>query len=121
GVLAQVAQRLRDQEQDHGPADEPAGRIDEAVEAGERHEARDAEEAGRAHVVAGKGEAVLEAGDGMPGGVEMAGRMRAARRPPRDRERDGDEEEEEADGEGMGPPEGAGHAPRPDSPRTSAS
>ncbi len=61
GVLAQVAQRLGDEERHHRPAHQPAHRVDEAVEAGERHQAGDAQEARGAHVVAGEREAVLEA------------------------------------------------------------
>ena len=46
-VLAEVAQRLGDQEQHHRPADEPAGRVDQAVEARGRDQPGDAEEATR--------------------------------------------------------------------------
>ena len=73
-VLAEVAQRLGDQERDHRPADEQADRVDQAVEARRRDQARDAEEARGAHVVAGEREAVLRGRD----------RCRRRRRTPRD-------------------------------------
>ena len=59
-VLAEVAQRLGDQEQHDRPADQEADRVDQPVEARERDQAGDAEEAGGAHVVAGQRQAVLE-------------------------------------------------------------
>jgi hypothetical protein len=58
-VFAEIAQRLGDEERDDRPADEPAHGIDEAVEARARDEARDAEEARRAHEVTGEREAIL--------------------------------------------------------------
>ena len=99
GIAAEVAQRLGDQEEHDRPADQEADRIDQAVEAGQGDEARDAEEARRAHVVAGQREPVLETGDAAAGGVELVGRPRAPRRPPGDPQREQDEEDEEDDGD----------------------
>ena len=59
--LAEVAQPLRDQEQHDRPADQEADRVDQPVEAAGEDEAGDAEEGRRRHVVAGDGQAVLEA------------------------------------------------------------
>ena len=87
GVLAEVAERLGDQEHDDRPAHEPADRVDQAVVALGGHEARDAEEGGGAHVVACEGQAVLEAGDAAAGGVELLGGARPLRRPVGDAER----------------------------------
>jgi hypothetical protein len=107
GVAAEVAQRLRDQEQHHGPADQPASGVDEPVEAGGGDEPGDAQEARRAHVVAGQGEAVLAGGHPAARRVEVIGGARAPRRPPGDRERDRDEREEEAHGDEVRPAEHA--------------
>jgi hypothetical protein len=96
-VAAEVPERLRDQKQDDRPADEPARRVDESVEAARRDEAGDAQERRRAHVIAGEREAVLSGGDAATRGVEVLGGLRPARRPVRDAEGDRDEDEEERD------------------------
>ena len=83
GELAEVAQPLGDQERDDRPADQEADRVDQAVIAGGINQARDAEERGRRHVVAGDREAVLEAGDAAAGGVEVRGRLASALPPNR--------------------------------------
>jgi hypothetical protein len=97
GEAAEVAQRLGDEERDDRPADQPADRVDQAVEARHRHQPGDAEEAGRAHVVAGQGEAVLGRAEIAAGREVLAGRAGPARRPVGDAEGDRDEQEEEAD------------------------
>ena len=99
GVPAEVAERLRDEKEDHGPADQPAGRVDQAVEPGGGHQPGDAEEGRRAHVVARQREAVLAGADGAAGGVELLGGPGASRGPPGDPQGDADEDEEE---EGLG-------------------
>jgi hypothetical protein len=100
-VATEVAQRLGDEKHDDRPADEKADRVDEAVEAGERHEAGDAEEARGAHVVARQRETVLKPAYLAARGVEVLGAVRTARRPPSDPERDGDEREEKNDRDGV--------------------
>ena len=80
------------------PADEPADRIDQAVEAGGEDEAGDAQERSRRHVVAGDRKAVLEAGDAAAGGIEVGRRTGSVGRPLGDAERQGDEDEEHHDG-----------------------
>ena len=109
GVAAEVAQRLRDQEHDDRPADQEADRVDEAVEAGERHEARDAEEAGRAHVVAGEGEAVLQAAHAAAGRVEVLGAAGAPGGPEGDAQGHRHEQEEPEDGGRVGPAQAGRH------------
>ena len=109
GVLAEVAQRLGDQEHDDRPADEPAHGVDQAVVALCRDDARDPEEGGGAHVVAGEGQPVLEAGDAAAGGVELLGGAGALRRPVGDAEGADDEEDEEDDGDGIQRPDGGLH------------
>ena len=111
GVAAEVAQRLGDQEHHDGPPDQEADRVDEAVEPGQGHEARDPEEAGRAHVVAGEGEAVLQAGHGAAGRVEVLGAHRAAGGPEGDPEGHRHEEEEPEDGGRVGLAEARRHFP----------
>ena len=59
--LAEVAQRLGDEEHQRRPAHQPAGRVDHPVVAAQRDEAGDAEKRRRAHVVAGERQAVLRA------------------------------------------------------------
>ena len=81
--LAQVPQALGDQEEDDRPADEKADRVDQPVEAGGEDEAGDAEEGCRRHVVAGDGEAVLEAGDAAARGIEVRRRSWSAWLPGR--------------------------------------
>ena len=58
-----------------------------AVEAVEEDEAREAEERRRRQIVAGHGEAVLQAGDSAARGPELGGRARALGRPVGDPER----------------------------------
>ena len=98
GKAAQVAEPLGHQEQDDRPADEEADDVDEAVEAGAEHEAGQAEQGGRRHIVAGDGEAVLEPGDAAARRVEIGGRFGAVGRPIGDAERSYDEDEEHDDG-----------------------
>ncbi len=102
GELAQVAQPLGHQEGDDGPADEPADREDQAVEAIGEHQARNAQERRRRHVVAGDRQAVLEAGDAAAGGVEVGRALGLGRRPLGDEQRDGHESAEHADGRPVG-------------------
>ena len=70
GVAAEVAQRLGDQEQDHREADQEADGVDHPVIARRVDEAGDAEERGGRSVVAGEGEAVLDAAQAAAGGVK---------------------------------------------------
>ena len=86
GELAEVAQAFGHEEGDHRPADEKADRVDQPVVARDHHRGRDAEERGRGHVVAGDGEAVLEAGDAAAGRVEVGRRLGPRRRPFGDEE-----------------------------------
>ena len=94
GELAQVAQPLRDQEQDDRPPDQPAHRVDQAIEAVEVHQRGDAQKRRRRHVVAGNGHPVLEAGDAASGGVEIGRRLGPLRRPVGDHQGDGNEDDE---------------------------
>src|SRR6185436_19900290 len=96
------AKRLGDQKHHDRPADEESYRVDEAIEARDRNQAGDAEEARRANVVAGERESVLKRSHTAARGVELIGRVRSARRPHRDSEREGDEEAEERDGRDVG-------------------
>ena len=97
GELAQVAQPFRDQEQDDRPSNQPAHRVDQAIEAVEVHQRGDAEKRRRRHVVAGNGHSVLESGDAASGGVEIGCRLRPLRRPVGDHQGDGDEDDEHDD------------------------
>ena len=72
-VAAGVAQQLGDQQQRDQPGDQEADRVEEAVVAGERDGAGDAEERRGRHVVAADGEAVLEAAEGAAAGVVVGG------------------------------------------------
>ena len=101
GVAAEVPQRLGDEEHHDRPAHQPADRVDQPVEAGKRHQPRDAQEAGRAHVVAGQRQPVLQRGDAAAGGVELLGRLHLPRGPHGDAERQHDEPEEEPDRDGV--------------------
>ena len=80
---AGVAQQLGDEQQRHQPGHEEADRVEEAVVPGERDQPRDAEERRGAHVVAGDGEAVLEAAEVATGGVVVGGRWCSAGWPRR--------------------------------------
>jgi hypothetical protein len=102
GELAEVAQALGHQEGDDRPADQPADREDQAVEAGAEHQAGNAEEGGRRHVVAGDRQAVLEAGDAAARGVEVGRGLGLGRRPLGDPQRDADEDGEHDDGGPVG-------------------
>ena len=82
-VAAEVAQRLGDQEHHDRPADQQADRVDQAVEARQRHQAGDAEEARGAHVVAGQREAVLQRRDAAAGRVELIGACASGATPRR--------------------------------------
>ena len=94
-VPSEIAQRLGDEKHHDRPADEKSDRVDEPVEARQRDEAGDAEEARRAHVVAGQREAVLQTRDAAAGGVEVFGAARAPRGDVRDAQRQRDEDEKE--------------------------
>ncbi len=92
--LTGVAQRLGHQQQHCQVGHQPADRVQEAVIAKERDQARDAEEGSSRHVVAGHSPAVLEAGDLTTGSVEIGGCLRAARGPVGNAKRDRDEDDE---------------------------
>ena len=98
GELAQVAQTFRDQEQDDRPSNQPANRVDQAIEAIEVHQRGDAQKRRRRHVVAGNGHSVLQAGDAAPGGVEIGCRLRPLRRPVGDHQGYGDEDDKHNNG-----------------------
>ena len=98
GELAQVPQRLGDEEHQGRPANEPARGVDHPVVPAERDEPSDAEERRGAHVVAREGQPVLERAHGSVGGIEVARRTGAARRPVRDRQGQGDDDEKAHDG-----------------------
>ena len=102
GELAEVAQALGHQEGDDGPADQPADREDQAVEAVGEHEAGNTEEGRGGHVVAGDRQAVLETGDATAGGVEVGRRLGLAGCPLGDVEGAGDEDAEHGDGRPVG-------------------
>jgi hypothetical protein len=102
GVLAEVAQRLCDQEGDDGPADEKADRVDQPVEARKVNEPRDAEERGGRHIVAGDRDAVLESGDAAAGRIELGGGFRPLGRPIGNAEGQADEQHEHHDGVPVG-------------------
>ena len=102
GELAEVAQAFGHEEGDHRPADEKADRVDQPVIARDHHRGGDAEERGGGHVVAGDGEAVLEAGDAAARGVEVGRRLGPRRGPFGDEEGSDDEEAEDADGGPVG-------------------
>ena len=97
GVFAEISERLGDQEHDHGPANQESDGVDEPVKSGQRHETRDAEEAGGAHVIPGQGEAVLDTGHRPSGGIEMLGALGLARSPPGDAQGHRHEREEAGD------------------------
>ena len=59
GVFADGAQALRDEEEHQRPPDEEARRVEQAVEAALGDQARDAQKARGAHVIARQREAVL--------------------------------------------------------------
>ncbi len=98
GVLAEVAQPLRDQEQDDGPAHQKADGVDKTVVAGGVDQRRDAEERGGRHVVTGDGQTVLEAGDAPAGGVVVGGRAVALGGPVGDEQGRRHEDHEHDDG-----------------------
>ena len=89
-VAAGVAQQLGDQQQRDQPGDQEADRVEEAVVAGQRDGAGDAEERRGGHVVAGDRQAVLEAAERPAAGVVVggAGRLPAGPEGDADRERD---------------------------------
>src|SRR5574343_635616 len=98
GEFAEIAQPFGDQEQDDRPADEEADGVDEAVEALGVDQRGQAEQGRGRHVVAGDGQAVLEAGDAAAGGVEVGRGLGAAGRPLGDAERGQHEDHEHGDG-----------------------
>ena len=102
GVLAEVAELFRDQEQNDRPADQEADRVDQAVKAGTVDQRRDTEERSGRHVVAGNREAVLEAGDTAAGGVEVLRRLGLGSGPVGDAQRSRDEQQEHDDGGPVG-------------------
>jgi hypothetical protein len=97
GELAQVAQALGHQEGDDRPADQEADRVDQAIKAAGHHGRGDAQEGRRRHVVAGDGEAVLEAGDAAACGVEVGCGLGLGGRPLGDEQREHHEGAEHAD------------------------
>ena len=97
GELAEVAQRLRDQEGHDRPADEKADRIDQTVIARRVDEAGNAEERGGRHVVARDRQAVLEAGDAAASGIELRGGLGLLGGPVGDAERQQHEGDEHRD------------------------
>ena len=102
GVLAEVAELLRDQEQDDRPADQEADRVDQPVEARGIDQRRDAEERCGRHIVAGDRQTVLEAGDAAAGGVEVLRRLGLGRGPVGDAQRSRHEDQEHDDGGPVG-------------------
>ena len=109
GVLAEIAQRLGDEKEHDRPADQKPDRVDQPVEPGKRHQAGDAEKAGRAHVIARQRQPVLQPGDGAARRVEVIGAVRLARGPPGDAERQRDEDQETGDRDGIGLAQRRGH------------
>ena len=108
-VAAEIAQRLCDEKQNDRPTDQEADGVDQAVEARQRHQTRNAKEAGRAHIVAREREAILQRRHAAAGSVELIGGLCPARRPYRDPEREGDEDHEERNGNGVRLAESGGH------------
>jgi hypothetical protein len=98
GELAQVAQALGHQEQDDGPAGEEGDHVDVAIDALGVHQRGEAQQGGGGHVVAGNGQAVLEAGDATAGSVEVGSGLGTAGRPVGDAQGHGHEEHEHPDG-----------------------
>ena len=98
GELAEVAQPLRDKEQDDWPADQPTHRIDEAVETVEVNQSGDTEKRSRRHVVAGNRHPVLQPSDAASGGVKVGRRLRPHSRPIGDTKSNGYENNEHHDG-----------------------
>src|SRR6185369_6129330 len=90
--LAQVAQTLGHQEGDDRPADQPADREDQAVEAVGEHETGNTQEGSGGHVVASNRQAVLEAGDTATAGVEVGSRLGLGSSPLGDEEGAADED-----------------------------
>ena len=97
GVAAEIAQALGHQEQDQRPADEEAGRVDQSVITVGVDLRRNAEEGGGGHIVAGDGEAVLEAGDTAARRIEIGGVPGPQRRPAGNDEGQRDEGREHPD------------------------
>src|SRR6202008_830102 len=110
-VAAEIPEPLRHQEENDRPADEEADRIDQPVIADVENLRGNAEEGGGGHIVAGNGEAVLEARDAAARGVEIRARLRPPRRPGGDRQRERDEDREHRDGGPVGA--GAAHSASP--------
>ena len=98
GVFTEVAQTLGDQEQDDRPADQPADREDQAVEAVHVDQGGDSQERGCRHVVAGNGHAVLKTGDAAAGGIEVGRGLRPLCRPVGDVQGDADKDKKHDDG-----------------------
>ncbi len=94
-VAAGVAQRFGDQQQGDQPGHQEADGVEEAVVAEQRDGAGDAEEGRGGHVVAGDGQAVLEAGEAPAAGVEVGGVLGLAAGPDRDAQGGEDEEAEQ--------------------------
>ncbi len=89
---AEIAQRLGDEAHHDRPADEKADRVDQPVETRQGDQPRDAQKAGRAHVVAGQRQAVLRGGNRTARRVEVLGAAGAPRREPGDDQRQADED-----------------------------
>ncbi len=101
-VAARVAQQLGDQQQGDQPGDQEADRVQEAVVAVERDGARDAQERGRRHVVAGDRHAVLEPAERAASGVEVRGAGALSAGPEGDGDGHEDDRDEQHRGEGLG-------------------
>jgi len=95
--LAQVAQTLGHQEGDHGPADQKADGVDQAVKAAGHHRRRDSQKGGRRHIVAGNCQPILEAGDTAARGIKVGCRLGLGRCPLGDEQRQDHEAAKHAD------------------------
>ncbi len=98
GIFAEVAQPLRDQEQNDGPAHQKADGVDEAIIARGVDQRRDPEEGGGGHVVTGDGQAILEAGDAATRCIVVRGRAVALGGPVGDEQGGGYEDHEHQNG-----------------------
>ncbi len=94
---ASVAHRLGHHHQDDQKTRQCCNRVERPVHAVQRDQAREAEECGRAHPVAGEGKAVLARREVAARRVKVARRARAPRGPPgdeqRQRQNDGEDDE----------------------------
>jgi len=99
---AEAAKTLGHQEGDDRPADQPADREDQAVEAVGEHQTGNTQEGRGGHVVAGNRQAVLEAGDAAAASVEVSRRLGLGCRPLGDVQRAANEDGEHDDGRPVG-------------------